>query len=242
MTMKPPYQISDELIIDRLPPDFEISCGEPPEGWGLWRREDGTHFIEYTTGPRGEVKAVYPWTTMVVYRFDVPDDVYKEHDWAVEEASEADREDGQSEDVRRRAWALYYLGSHHGWENLDAYPLHLSAEELRIRWKITDELHVPDEGTAKERAAIAAFKLFMAVASDPDVQLAEALAKGMTRVRRTKGATGYGSWGYQKVATMLKNLDGEIDDTEELTMVCIDMKGLTCCAAGVNVVRESRSE
>jgi hypothetical protein len=25
-------------------------------------------------------------------------------------------------------------------------------------------------------------------------------------------------------------------------MVCIDMKGLTCCAAGVNVVRESKSD
>jgi hypothetical protein len=241
--MSTPYQIKDELIIDNLPVDFEVSYGEFPSGWGLWKRADGTHYVEYTPGPRKEVKAIYPWTMMVVYRSDVPDDVYKEHDWAAADASEADKEEGRSEDVKVRAKALVYgVGGYHGWDNIDGYPLELSAEELRIRWKISDEIPVPDEGTAKERAAIAAFKLFMAVASDPDAQLAEALAKGMTRVRRTKGETSHGSWGYAKVAEMLRSLDGEIDDTEELTMVCIDMKGLTCCAAGVNVVRESKSD
>lgn len=231
-------KLTDELIIDERPVDFEDTYHEGFHGWGVWRDEKGQHYLEYMR--QEKAGAILPWTMLLVYRADVPEDVYKEHDWAAEGSHKDEIEQGRSDDPKTRAWALYYLGDSHGWENIDGYPLRLSAEELRERWGIQEEIVVPDEGTPQERAARAAYRLFHLAAKNPELSLPDALAKGMTRVRRTEGKTGHGSWGYAKVAKMLHELDGRLSDYEEMTMVCVDMKNLSCCAAGLSVTRESK--
>lgn len=236
--MGDPVKITDTLLIDERPVDYDDTRDEGFHGWGAWKGEDGKAYIEYVT--QEKEGAILPWTMLLLYRADVSEDVYKEHSWAVEDAHKEDIARGQSENVAERAWTLYYLGDSHGWENIDGYPLRLSAEELRERWGIKEEIVVPDEGTPQEQAARAAYRLFHLAAKNPELSLPDALTKGMTRVRRTEGKTAPSSWGYAKVAKMLHELDGRLSDYEEMTMVCVDMKNLSCCAAGLKVTRESK--
>lgn len=45
------------------------------------------------------------------------------------------RADFCSEDIRRRALAYIAVGDYHGYENLDSYPLELTAKEARKRYR-----------------------------------------------------------------------------------------------------------
>lgn len=102
--------------------------------WILAKHEDGSLFVERWHGPDdGEDAPVYPWTVFTVFRVDLPDDVAAEHDWAYP-FDGCDPEAGRHADPARRAWELAAVGDHFGWEELDHYPLKLTATELWERW------------------------------------------------------------------------------------------------------------
>lgn len=102
--------------------------------WVLAKREDGSLFVEAWEGPdEGDDAPVYPWTTFTVYRAALPTDVAKEHAWAYP-FDGADPEAGRDADPVRRAWELDGLARHHGWHEIDQYPLSLTAQELWERW------------------------------------------------------------------------------------------------------------
>jgi hypothetical protein len=95
--------------------------------WWQWMNEDDES---------GAAKAL-------VYRCDVPYNVFKEHGWASTKdiasfvgstASEL-REMGTSSNTMERVWALEAISSYYGSVELDNYPLELTRAELKKRWR-----------------------------------------------------------------------------------------------------------
>jgi hypothetical protein len=109
-------------------------------GWVLYRDADGQHRVEFTHGPEQYYThdEPPPWAVFRVHRCDVPDDVYAEFDWAADHISDDTRERGRDPDPRVRVGEMESIGNAHGWENLDDYPLRLTAAELRLRWDRED--------------------------------------------------------------------------------------------------------
>lgn len=80
-----------------------------------------------------------------MWRYDLPEDVFAEHDWAHKSASAIARTHGQSlssliaasasRSPADRQWALGMIAGHHGWDNIDGYPLRISASEMKRRWR-----------------------------------------------------------------------------------------------------------
>lgn len=83
--------------------------------------------------------------TIRVWRYSLPDDVFAEHDWAVKDiksiastmgtSAAALRAAGTSKNPQDREWALSAIGGHHGWDNIDGYPLEMRPSEMRKRWR-----------------------------------------------------------------------------------------------------------
>lgn len=86
-----------------------------------------------------------PRARVTVWRYDLPDDVFSEHDWARKYAAAIARTHGQSvssltaasssRNPADRQWALEMIAGHHGWDNIDGYALELSASEMKRRWR-----------------------------------------------------------------------------------------------------------
>lgn len=116
-------------------------------GYVVFRRPDGTHYLEHTHGPsRGDDVEPMPWDVYEVPVVDIPDDVYKEFAW-VKERDKARLRAGRDRNVLVRAEEVAQIGDHHGWENLDSYPLRLTGKELRLRWENEDwDEEVADDG------------------------------------------------------------------------------------------------
>lgn len=78
---------------------------------------------------------VFPWSRFAIYRVDVPDDVYAEHTWVkASELESGDEAEGRDADPKKRAWQIIEIANYYGWEELDQYPLSLTAVELYQRW------------------------------------------------------------------------------------------------------------
>jgi len=102
--------------------------------WVLATDDDGDLYMESWRGPdEGDSEPVYPWTTFTVFRVALPDDVAHEYAWAYPfDNSNADA--GRAPDPVTRAHELAAVGDYYGWEELDQYPLKLTATELWERW------------------------------------------------------------------------------------------------------------
>lgn len=81
-----------------------------------------------------------------VYRWDIEPDAVKDLDWA-ELASVAEsigvdpaqfEASGRSENPVERAMFYEQVGRHHGFENLDSYPVTLTRKEMEERWSKSD--------------------------------------------------------------------------------------------------------
>ena len=124
--------------VDRFAGSGDVMDG----GFILYRRPDGSHFIEATGGIPDNVEHA-PWLLLHVYRRDVPDDIWKEFDWAEPDAVmsfvDGDAADGTDPDPMTRAHLITNIGDYHGWRNIDDYPLTLSLHELRLRWENEDD-------------------------------------------------------------------------------------------------------
>jgi hypothetical protein len=116
-------------------------------GYVVFRRPDGTCYLEHTYGPaRGDEEEPVPWDRYEVHVCDVPDDVYAEFDW-VGEKRKARLKAGRDKDPAVRAEEVTMIGDEHGWANIDTYPLRLTGQELRERWEDEDwEAEVADSG------------------------------------------------------------------------------------------------
>lgn len=222
-------------VIDERP----TTLGEDPEGWVLLE-QDGKYAIEKAQVEREG--PFYPWSKVHLYRADVPEDVYKEHDWAAKGLSDDDLADGRDPDPIKRAHTLYWLGENNGWIELDHYPLHLSLSELAKRWEIEDDVEVPDEGSPQERVVRFLFQALRLAYKEPGVGFGRAVAKAMARVRRTEGGTRLGSWGYTQIASMLKAIDGRLGDTERMALIAVDIKALKAIGSDLTVTHESEDE
>jgi len=77
-----------------------------------------------------------------VYRFDIEDDPVKDLNWAdwfaiVDTMGVSVTELGEmsiSPNPLQRAELYRMVGDHHGWDNIDGYPLRLSRPEMEERW------------------------------------------------------------------------------------------------------------
>jgi hypothetical protein len=77
-----------------------------------------------------------------VYREEIPRDVFAYNDWAdVEDVAATTGQDpdkllaaGKSRKIMDRVYALECIAGHYGWDELDQYPLTLTAKELERRW------------------------------------------------------------------------------------------------------------
>ena len=116
--------------------------GDEFNGNALWvsaGRFQGEHWesdSDDDDSPRAKVR---------VWRYDLPDDVFADHDWARKDAAAIARTHGQSvnsliaastsRDASERQWALDMIAGYHGWDNIDGYPLEISASEMKRRWR-----------------------------------------------------------------------------------------------------------
>lgn len=81
---------------------------------------------------------------VTVYRVDVPDDIWKYHDWVdiddisstVGQGPEDVEKLGTSRKIMDRVWVLEIIASTWGWHELDHYPLQLTPKELEKRWRL----------------------------------------------------------------------------------------------------------
>lgn len=81
-------------------------------------------------------------SSVEVYRFGIPKDVFKEHNWANPEEVASSigvdpdelRADGKSHNLRTRAQVVADIGNHYGFNNIDNYPLTETPAELRKRY------------------------------------------------------------------------------------------------------------
>ncbi len=121
--------------IDRFAGSGDIFEG----GWVLYKREDGTHFMEATDGPDQDSghDEPPPWAKYTVYRVELPEDVYAEHNW-VGEADPERLSAGKDPDPEVRAMEIETVAETHGWVEFDSYPLELSYRQLRERWDDED--------------------------------------------------------------------------------------------------------
>lgn len=102
--------------------------------WVLATDDDGDLYMESWRGPdEGDDEPVYPWTTFTVFRVALPDDVAHEYAWAYP-FDNSNAEAGRAPDPVTRAHELAAVGDYFGWEELDQYPLKLTATELWGRW------------------------------------------------------------------------------------------------------------
>ena len=108
------------------------------------------YVVEYTHGTENEPAAeglseyepAYSRVPLVLYRVDLPENVWEWHSWAdpndVATSIDADpaelRRAGSSPDPRERLYALEAIAGHWGWNELDHYPLSMTVSDLRKRW------------------------------------------------------------------------------------------------------------
>lgn len=203
--------------------------------WILAAADDGSLFVERWRGPdEGDDEPVYPWTVFTVFRVSLPDDVAEEYAWA-SPSNVFDANTGRSLDPVQRAYELAALGDYYGWEELDQYPLKLTATELWERWGATPsedkrqdyldptyDQRILDAGPSTEfsRRDRQAFfdygvdRLYAALASSEmgGWDFWQALAEAVRRMGKTRNADAGGdtcrSWTIEQTAEYLRKMSG----------------------------------
>ena len=218
-------------IIDRENPHSENPLDE---GWVLVRNEDGSYELE-VCDPYMNADYLQPWMPVTVYRVPVPDDVYAEHNW-VNAVTDEERAQGRSPDVRVRAEQLAAIAMHHGWIELDQYPLTLSAEEVTKRYGTDSFLEavaedgIYDKGQGREGAVDAMFE-GLARARCASADPCEVFSEAAARMRATDDYTGEKSLDAQIVAhtlhEKLSQVIGAIPETDGLRVLVVDKAGTT---------------
>ena len=135
---------------------------------GVVLRKDGyNHVVEWVDGPCEDDKT--GWIKLglsgprasekyTLYCVQVPDDVFKEHDWV--KPAEIAMSTGQnikmllshskSRDFMKRVCVLWDIANHWGWHELDHAPIMITGEKLAERWGDTsvswadDDVHTSD--------------------------------------------------------------------------------------------------
>lgn len=120
---------------DKISPTFEAEYWPEPD-------EDGKYTIYVFDIDR--LKLVDGYLVPFNYRPDWPHPVERYDEWfhdnlegvasAIGTTKEALEADFISEDPIARAWAYFGVGSYHGFENLDNYPVTLTRKEMEKRW------------------------------------------------------------------------------------------------------------
>jgi len=105
--------------------------------------DDGGHF-EVFRFSLDRLKEVKGYLVSERYQADWPHAASQYQEWFVKSLPEVARSMGTtatklraafcSKDAKDRAWAYSSVGGHHGFVNLDNYPLTLTTEELDKRW------------------------------------------------------------------------------------------------------------
>jgi hypothetical protein len=101
---------------------------------------DDEPFIQYTPGLTDREAILRG--KILVYTVDVPNDVWRYHNWAkpLDMASRSGptlgelRRWGKSRDISDRVTCLWLIGDHYGWENLDDSPDRYAPQELAEQW------------------------------------------------------------------------------------------------------------
>jgi hypothetical protein len=109
--------------------------------WVLFEA-DGQTRLEFWRRADGRDEDTTPQTIFEVFRHDIPEDVYADQDWAhasavasyIGDTEEKVLAEGKDENSVTRAHCLVDIANYYGWENIDSYPLRLTAVELWERW------------------------------------------------------------------------------------------------------------
>lgn len=205
--------------------------------WVLATDGDGDLYMESWRGPdEGDSEPVYPWTTFTVFRVALPDDVAHEYAWAYP-FDNSNAEAGRAPDPVTRAHELAAVGDYFGWEELDQYPLKLTATELWERWgdpsedprrgyldETYDEVlldgsatRAPKDLSDREREALfnhGIARLYAALVSSEMAgwDFWQALAEAVRRTGKTHSADAggdtLGSWTIEQTAEHLRKMEG----------------------------------